>query len=164
MHIFHSLLVLYLGLWDKSVIGYMKKPQPQPRIIHTDHKIDCFESTFKNGERFRFEADKNYLSVEALVEKSERFWHSGHLRLKVPNVKFDFDVSVRSCLLSTHTSIEFDVGYSFACHDKDSSIWFRRLLLTYQCTYVKNLTSNINLMFHTFSGMCLWPFWHGVVS
>ena len=29
---------------------------------------------------------------------------SGYLSLKVPNVKFDFDVSVSHCLLSTHTS------------------------------------------------------------
>ena len=29
---------------------------------------------------------------------------SGYLSLKVPNVKFDFDVSVRHCLQSTHTS------------------------------------------------------------
>ena len=28
---------------------------------------------------------------------------SQHLPLKVPNVKFNFDVSVRHCLLSTHT-------------------------------------------------------------
>ena len=28
----------------------------------------------------------------------------GHLSLKVPNVKFDFNESVRHCLLSTHTS------------------------------------------------------------
>ena len=27
---------------------------------------------------------------------------SGYLSLKVPNVKFDFDVSVRHCQLSTH--------------------------------------------------------------
>ena len=27
-----------------------------------------------------------------------------HISLKVPNVKFDFDVSVRHCLLSTHAS------------------------------------------------------------
>ena len=26
-----------------------------------------------------------------------------HLSLKVPNVEFDFDASVRHCLLSTHT-------------------------------------------------------------
>ena len=28
----------------------------------------------------------------------------GHISLKVPNVEFDFDVSVRHCLLSTHTA------------------------------------------------------------
>ena len=29
--------------------------------------------------------------------------HHRHISLKLPNVKFDFDVSVRHCLLSTHT-------------------------------------------------------------
>ena len=41
------------------------------------------------------------------AEHFDMFSHqrpSRHLPLKVPNVEFDFDVSVRQCLLSTHAS------------------------------------------------------------
>ena len=43
----------------------------------------------------------------------------GHRSLKVPNVEFDFDVSVRH--INTYIEVKFDVGYSFARYDKDSS-------------------------------------------
>ena len=51
--------------------------------------------------------------------------------------------------VNTFIKVELDVGYSFASMIR--TFWF------WQCTYVKNLTSNINSIFHTFRGMCLWP-------
>ena len=42
---------------------------------------------------------KQYICCMSLIHNP-----SGHLPLKVPNVKFDFEVPVRQCLLSTHAS------------------------------------------------------------
>ena len=83
------------------------------------------------------------------------FLPNGHLSLKVPNVELDFDVSVRHCLLSTHTSksnsiLGTHLHAMIRTHHFDFDVRFWPIS-------VENLTANINLLFHTFSGMCLWP-------
>ena len=75
------------------------------------------------------------------------------LPLKVPNVRLDSNVSVRQCLLST-SKLNLLLGTHFhaliSTHHIDFDV---------RCTYVKNLTSNINLMFRTFSGVSMtWCF------
>ena len=44
------------------------------------------------------------LSDKLSMHLRSNLFPSEHLPLKVPDVEFDFDVSVRPCLLSTHTT------------------------------------------------------------
>ena len=76
-----------------------------------------------------------------------------YLSLKVPNVKFDLEAFVdsRHCLTDTSKSYS-TLGTCLHAHF-DFKVFFN--VLTYQCTHVENLISNINLMFRILSGMCL---------
>ena len=89
--------------------------------------VKCLFS-LENGEnssrcRFKFfkeENKNNFWKTLGLLRNLEKSWNTlefcsmggkeslnfslATYRVKVPNVKFNFDVSVRHCLLSTHTS------------------------------------------------------------
>ena len=54
------------------------------------------------NERSHDDSEFSFLNMdrESFIANS---WPSGHISLKVPNVKFDFDVSVDSMQLLTHT-------------------------------------------------------------
>ena len=45
-----------------------------------------------------------YGCIGILIRKIAQIKDYGQLSLKVPNVEFDFDVSVSNCMLSTYTS------------------------------------------------------------
>ena len=54
--------------------------------------------TVSTADGKSFEADHVIVTVSL-----GNFYDHRHISLKVPNVEFDYDVSVRHCLLSTHT-------------------------------------------------------------
>ena len=77
-----------------------------------------------------------------------------HISLKVPNIEFNFDVSVRHCLLSTHTwKLNLTLGTHLHAmirtYHFDLALGFDPSVFLF-----KNLTLKLNSTLRTFSDMC----------
>ena len=81
-------------LWKLTSFSSMRKVHFYSFILTLDHHRERVFLPLNTQVVF-----KNYICCISLIHNT-----SGHLQLKVPNVKFDFEVPVRQCLLSTHTS------------------------------------------------------------
>ena len=148
---------------DWQTDGWLAAPELSPRTNffvslsnHGDNKLHFwYRKIFLLRKRYlisRYCSEKVFSNFLTVNDEKKHFWPFSflirwwlgilcllkendhrHISLKVSNVKFNFDVSVRHYLLSTHTS-------------KSNST---------MGTYVENFTSKSNSTFGTFSDMCL---------
>ena len=111
-------------------------------------KIPCLSTRWVQS----FNTVHKLSSIEKKNLGSKIVWNTYHWKYRMSN-------STLMYLLMAGSSLHMHpkINISFAGYDKDSYFQFRHKVLTYQCTYIENLTSKKYSMLGAFSGVCPWP-------